>query len=181
MSTEAPRRGRTAPPRPSGIGVEVVPAAPEQESVLANLLELYSHDFSEFVDLELDADGRFGYPWLPLYWTEEDRWPFLVLVDGKLAGFVFVTRGSPPGGDPAVYDMAEFFIVRGQRKRGFGTEAARLIWRRFPGPWRVRVIGSNRPALAFWRSALAGLADAGIQESSLWLHDREWRVFSFTA
>ena len=41
-----------------------------QELVLANLLELYAHDFSEFHDLELGMDGRFGYSHLPLYWSE---------------------------------------------------------------------------------------------------------------
>ena len=47
--------------------IELIPAAPDQEPVLANLLELYSHDFSEFHEIELGADGRFGYPSLPLY------------------------------------------------------------------------------------------------------------------
>ncbi len=48
-------------------GIELVPAAQGQEPVLANLLELYAHDFSEFVDLTIGPDGRFHYPRLPLY------------------------------------------------------------------------------------------------------------------
>lgn len=50
--------------------IAVIPARPEHESILANLLELYAHDFSEFHDLEVGADGRFGYSSLPLYWIE---------------------------------------------------------------------------------------------------------------
>jgi hypothetical protein len=65
--------------------IEVTPAAPEQEPVLANLLELYGHDFSEFQDLDLGADCRFGYKGLPLYWSEPDRHPFLTTVAGRLA------------------------------------------------------------------------------------------------
>jgi hypothetical protein len=68
--------------------LELVPAGPDQEPVLANLLELYAHDFSEFHKIELGADGRFGYKDLPLYWREPNRRPFLVKVDGKLAGLV---------------------------------------------------------------------------------------------
>ena len=34
------------------------------------MLELYAHDFSEFIDLKLGADGRFGYKHLYLYWKE---------------------------------------------------------------------------------------------------------------
>jgi hypothetical protein len=37
------------------VHVEVVPARPEQESILANLLELYAHDFSELHDVEIGA------------------------------------------------------------------------------------------------------------------------------
>jgi len=35
--------------------IEITPARPEQEPVLADLLELYAHDFSEFHDLELGS------------------------------------------------------------------------------------------------------------------------------
>jgi hypothetical protein len=58
----------------SPVNIEIIPSLPEQEPVLANLLELYAHDFSEFIDLELGADGRFGYEHLPLYWKESSRY-----------------------------------------------------------------------------------------------------------
>src|SRR5450755_4496148 len=41
--------------------IEVIPAKPKDEPILANLLELYAHDFSEFHNIDLGADGRFGY------------------------------------------------------------------------------------------------------------------------
>src|SRR5712692_1535448 len=91
--------------------IEVIPARPEQESILANLLELYAHDFSEFHNLELGDDGRFGYERLPLYWSEPDRYPFLIKVDGRLAGLALVKKGSELSDNDAVWDMAEFFIV----------------------------------------------------------------------
>jgi hypothetical protein len=76
------------------VQIEVIPATSEQRPILANLLELYAHDFSEFYDLELGADGRFGYKHLPRYWRDPDRHPFLIKVDGRLAGFVLAKRGS---------------------------------------------------------------------------------------
>jgi len=88
--------------------IEVIPATLEQKPILANLLELYGHDFSEFHDIDLGPDGRFGYKCLPLYWSEPGRHPFLVRVDGRLAGFAFVKRGSEVSGDETVWDMAEF-------------------------------------------------------------------------
>lgn len=37
--------------------IELIFATPEQQPILANLLELYIHDFSEFHDVELEPDG----------------------------------------------------------------------------------------------------------------------------
>ena len=101
----------SAPAEESSQHVEVVPATLEQQSILANLLQLYAHDFSEFHDVDLGPDGRFVYASLPLYWSEPDRHPFLVRVDGRLAGFVLVKRGSEVSGDKTVWDMAEFFVI----------------------------------------------------------------------
>ena len=64
--------------------IEIIPAAREQESIVANLLELYAHDFSEFHHIELGADRRFGYRQLALYWSDPHRSPFLVRMNGEL-------------------------------------------------------------------------------------------------
>jgi len=42
------------------VRIEVIPVAPEEQPIVANLLELYAHDFSEFHPVEIGADGKFG-------------------------------------------------------------------------------------------------------------------------
>jgi predicted acetyltransferase len=160
-------------------GVELVRATAEQAPVLANLLELYAHDFSEMLDLRLRPDGRFGYPELPRYWQEESRFPFLVKVDGFLAGFVLVCRGSRISGDPRVWHMAEFFIARGYRKRGIGAAVAHETWRRFPGPWEIRVLERNQAARAFWRAAIGAFLHARAERTITELQAKRWEVFCF--
>ncbi len=91
--------------------------------IVANLFELYAHDFSEFHSVEPGPDGRFGYPDLPLYWSEPGRYPFLIRVGGKLAGFVLVRRISQTSESDAVWDMAEFFVLRAYRRRGVGKRS----------------------------------------------------------
>jgi predicted acetyltransferase len=161
------------PPR-----TELIPATPDQEPILANLLELYAHDFSEFLDLELGPDGRFDYKDLPLYWRESDRHPFLVRVDSKLAGLVLVKKGLPISGHGPIWDMAEFFVVRGYRKRGIGTEIAQEVWRRFPGVWKVRVMESN-PAVRFWGRAISAFTGEAIRSIRIEKNGKWWHVFSF--
>ncbi|MGB8261469.1 MAG: GNAT family N-acetyltransferase [Terracidiphilus sp.] len=159
--------------------IEVTPAAPEQEPVVANLLELYMHDFSEFLDVELGTDGRFVYPHLSSYWLEPDRHLFLVTVDGRLAGVILVKKESGGRDNEAAWDMAEFFVVRKYRRRGVGTEAAHRVWKRLPGRWQVRVMESNRPALGFWDRAIAGFAGAASQSVRIENGGRRWTVFTF--
>ena len=154
--------------------IEVIRATAEQEAILANLLELYAHDFSEFHKIELGEDGRFGYPDLPLYWREPDRHPFVVRVDGKLAGLVLVKADSRK-----VWDMAEFFIVRGYRRSGVGTQVAHEVWRRFPGPWEVRVMEKNHSAGQFWERAIGAFTGETARLDRVEKGGQPWHAFSF--
>ena len=161
------------------MNIEVIPAAREQESILANLLELYAHDFSEFHDLEIGADGRFGYSHLPLYWSEAGRYPFLVWVDGKLAGLVLVKKGSEVSGNKNVWDMAEFFVLHRYRRRGIGTYIAHEVWRQFPGAWELRVMESNVPAHQFWERAISAFTGVAIRPIRVEKDGQCWNLFSF--
>jgi predicted acetyltransferase len=146
---------------------------------MANLLELYMHDFSEFFDLELGPDGRFGYSNLSHYWLEPNRYPFLVRVFSRLAGLILVKRGSEISGNAAVWDMAEFFVVRGYRRLGIGTAIAQEVWKRFLGRWEVRVMESNHSAHRFWEHAITEFAGEAAGSVRVEKGDRHWRLFSF--
>ncbi len=121
----------------------------QDKPVLRNLLELCLHDYSEFNAADVDEHGRFGYPYLDHYWTDEGRFPLLVRVDGKLAGFVLVRRISPQDAE-AVHSIAEFFILRKYRRQGIGRTVAHQVFDRFPGEWRVIEENGNYTAQAFW-------------------------------
>jgi len=159
--------------------VEVISALPEHEPILANMFELYAHDFSEFVDIQLGPDGRFGCKRLHLYWEESDRYPFIITFKNNLAGFVLVRKGSAISNDVDVWDMAEFFIVRGFRRLGVGTRVAREIWGRFQGRWQVRVIDRNPKAMEFWRRAINVLPGEAIEPIPFIKDGQGWHVFSF--
>jgi predicted acetyltransferase len=160
---------------------EILLAAKEEMPIVANLFELYAYDFSEFHSVEPGADGRFGYPDLPLYWSEPGRYPFLIRVGGKLAGFVLVHKTSQRSGDNATWDMAEFFVLRAYRRRGVGREAAHKVWRQFPGPWQVRVMRANQSAHAFWQHAIAEFAGEAIPSTQAEKAGEMWDVFSFAS
>jgi predicted acetyltransferase len=66
--------------------IEVLKATLHDKPVLRNLMELYQYDFSEIEGEDAGDFGLFGYRYLDHYWTESGRHPFLIKVDGKLAG-----------------------------------------------------------------------------------------------
>jgi|SRR5450631_1502251 predicted acetyltransferase len=159
--------------------VEIVPAASEHATILANLLELYVHDFSEFLKVTIRADGRFGYESLPLYWSEPGRQAFLVRVDGSLAGLALVKRGSELSGDDGAWDMAEFFVLRAYRRHGIGTQIAHEVWRRFPGNWEVRVMQANVSAEHFWAHAISEYVGEVVHPVRVEKNGECWNLFSF--
>lgn len=159
--------------------IDVVPAQPNDEPILANMLELYSHDFSEFVAIELGVDGRFGYKNLPLYWREPGRLPFLIRVDGKLAGLVLLNGQAGLSNNEIVWDVAEFFVVRGYRKRGVGAFVAHEMWRRIPGRWVVRVMESNHPAHRFWEHTISAFIGETVKARRVENGGKCWCVFEF--
>src|SRR4051812_27814872 len=96
------------------------PIAKAQSEVLQNLFELYAHDFSEHVPLDLKPTGRFEIDVGDRWWTE-GHYPFFIRCDQQLCGFALVRRGSLVTGATDVMDVAEFFVVRGVRRRKVGA------------------------------------------------------------
>jgi predicted acetyltransferase len=166
-------------PSPPGAVLDV--ATQQDAPLLANLLQFYIYDLSEaFPNVELGADGRYSYEKLPLYWSEpERRFPFLIRFEGRVVGFVLVTRGSPASDDPEVFDVAEFFVLRRYRHSGVGRGAAFLLWDGLPGHWTVRVSERNRGGLRFWTSVIGEYTRGAATQFERPGSPNAWRVFSF--
>ena len=154
-------------------------ATPDMRGLLAQLLELYSHDLSDVFGLDVGDDGRFGYPKLDEYWASpRTHHAFVFRYRARVAGFALVTRGSPLSGDPSCLDMAEFFILRRYWRIGVGRLAACALWATLPGCWTVRVSEANAPAMAFWESVVRHTGNNCTEESRE-SDGRRWRVYSW--
>ena len=157
-------------------------ATERDATLLANLLELYVYDLSEIFPVVLGPDGRYGYPRLAHYWSEPGRrFPFVIEIGGRTAGFALATRGSPVTDDPNDLDVAEFFVLRRDRRGGVGQRAAHLLWDRLPGRWTVRVSEGNRGGLAFWPRVIGAYARGAETTSTRPGQPHAWRVFTFVS
>jgi predicted acetyltransferase len=157
------------------------PIAREQASVLGNLFELYAHDFSEYVALDIRPDGRFGLVPSEAWWTEPGHFPFFIRTGQSLCGFALAREGSRVTGEAGVMDVAEFFVLRGVRRKGMGGRAARALFAAFPGRWEVRVRRRNAPALAFWGRVAEERSGRPASRTAFRSEGVDWVVFHLDA
>jgi predicted acetyltransferase len=148
--------------------VEVSDAVPAHARLIQNLMQLYTHDFSEFwagtSRGDVDPEGLFtAYP-LEDYWSRPNWSAGLIWCAGKLAGFALV-NDITHSGLHAQRNMGEFFILRKYRGNGVGRTAAETLFSRQPGSWEVAVARRNSRALQFWRKVVRSSRQAsGIEE-----------------
>ncbi|WP_447004169.1 GNAT family N-acetyltransferase [Saccharothrix isguenensis] len=135
--------------------VALVAVAEADKPVLANLIQLYQHDFSEIRELPLTRHGTFGYSYLDHYFTERAREAYFIENGGEPAGFALARGDVDADGS---WNVAEFFVVRGHRRKGVAREAARLLFARHPGVWTLNFDHANDAAAAFWPSVAASIA-----------------------
>jgi len=143
--------------------VELRPARLEDKVVLQRLMELYLYDFSEYEGADVDAGGLYGYGYLDQYWVESTRYPFLIRVDGRWAGFALVRDYADSDGT-LVHGMAEFFVMRKYRRAGIGRAVACRLFDAFPGSWHVGQVVENVPAQRFWRRVIGEYSHGQFQE-----------------
>lgn len=134
---------------------------PSQREILANLVQLYIHDFNDFLapdrKIPLEENGRFSDALrLGDYWSEPDRSVWFIRSGGVLAGFALLNRHSHCGQN-LDHNMGEFFIARPYRRDGIGVRAAIDLIAMHPGQWEIAVGARNTPARAFWPRVIAAL------------------------
>jgi len=156
--------------------VELQPVGRERRETLANLFQLYIHDFTEqWFDRpegELGEDGRFEpYSLLDNYGSAPGHEAMLIRADGRLAGFVLVNRESHSG-EPVDFQVAEYFVARKHRRSGVGQMAALQVLKARPGLWELAVARRNVGAQHFWRRVAAAVAGEAVEE--LDLDDARW-------
>lgn len=158
------------------VTITITPAVFEEKPILRRLMELYLYDFSEFTQDDLNQHGTYEYAYLDQYWIEPERYPFVVRVEGRLAGFVLVRNIGELHGKPS-HSIAEFFILRKYRRQQIGRQAARWIFDRFPWHWRVTQIPENLPAQQFWRRVIGEYTGGAYQDGYSAEHDEVVQEF----
>ena len=142
--------------------IKLVPAKKSQKEILRNLLEKYGYEFSQYDQMELDELGLYGYDYLDYYWIEKNHFPYLIEVDGRLAGFALVNP-VPLYGVETDFTLAEFFVAYSYRELGVGSWCVQQLFDTHQGRWGLMFHPRNKGSQKFWLRVVGRLANNGYQ------------------
>ena len=129
-----------------------------------NLMQLYTYELSFYEDetthFELQENGLYRInKYINLYWLEEERHPYILKCDGKIAGFV-LERFNEDG----MNEIAEFFVLNKYRKHEAGTFMANEMFKKYKGKWEIRTLLKNKQAQEFWRKVVKSVSRGNYEE-----------------
>jgi predicted acetyltransferase len=140
--------------------IELHAAQRDELETIENLMQFYTYDFSEWLPLKLGEYGLFNILPMPDYWRNPATRPFLIKVDGELAGFVTVDNQTHLPG--AEYNIGYLFVSRRFRGRGVARFVVSTLLSQFPGQWQIFHIDANQPARLFWAAVMPELSVVGL-------------------
>ena len=149
----------------------------KDKNIIYNLMQLYTYELSFFEDettnFQLLDNGLFKLSkYIDLYWTQEERHPYILKCNGQLAGFV-LERFNEDG----MNEISEFFVLNKYRKHGAGTFMANEMFKKYKGKWEIKTLLKNRQAQEVWRKVVKP-ASNGIYEERL-IRDNSRYAFYF--
>lgn len=121
--------------------VDVRVAEKNEKGILRDLLDPYLRELRALGGDAPNSEEPLTYRYLDHYWPPkseiEGRVPFLIRVNGEIAGFILKNTWSRIDATASVHAIAEFFVVERWRRQGTGRVAAHAVFDRFPGQWEV--------------------------------------------
>lgn len=100
-----------------------------------------------------------GPPFVPgtldSYWNTRGRHPYLIWLGETPIGFALVWT-HPDG----THELAEFTIGRQWRHKGYGTNAAHLVFNALGGDWALGVAKASPGGIPFWAQCIAACEGA---------------------
>ena len=144
--------------------LELYEVSEKNKNIIYNLMQLYTYELSFFEDettnFQLQENGLFKLSkYIDLYWTQEERHPYILKYDGQIAGFVLERFN-----EDRMNEIAEFFVLNKYRKHGAGTFMANEMFNRYKGEWEIRTLLKNKRVQEFWRKVVKSASNGNYEE-----------------
>lgn len=131
--------------------IEIRRVTLDEKETLANLLEKYNYEFSQYDKRQFDNNGLFGYKYLNNYFTDNDRYAYFIYVEDLLAGFALINKYHECE-RPIDWSIAEFFVSYNFRRQGVATEAVNQIFKIHKGYYHIKYHKKNKASVVLWNN-----------------------------
>ena len=143
---------------------ELTKVEEKDKEIIFNLMQLYTYELSFYADesteFEMQENGLYKMSkYVDLYWKEENRNPYLLTCDGKIAGFVLQRFN-----EENMQEIGEFFVLNEYRKNGAGAFMANKMFDMYKGKWEIRTLLKNERAQSFWRKVVKNASNDNYTE-----------------
>lgn len=130
----------------------------EEKEILYNLLQFALYDGSQYIENELNENGKFEYHWFDNYFTDENRLAYFIKSeDNKILGFFMINENMKYYNEG--HSVAEFLILPNYRRNHIGKRVAFDIFNMLKGNWEVEPIENSDEAYYFWKKTIEDYTD----------------------
>jgi predicted acetyltransferase len=124
-------------------------------AVLANLFQFFCHDLARVDEPMPMKDGRYVVEHFSVYYTHPGMESFLICDGSSPVGFIVV---SVPPHFMDVYCVQHLFVLNGHRRKGIAREAVTVVFRKFPGAYRIGQPFEHGQSIEFWKTVYTTLS-----------------------
>ena len=142
--------------------VQITLATLADYPTIQNMARFYVYDRTAFMGWECPEDGLFECIDFKHYFENPDEKPYLIRVDGEIAGFVLLDKVQLI--DTVDWNMGEFFILAKFQGKGVASTVALKIFKKHQGKWSVAVMPENIKAVKFWRKVASQVSSDSYSE-----------------
>jgi len=140
-------------------------ATKNEKEILRNILYEYLTELSQFdPSVKFDKNKVPIYNWFNSYFEDNDRFPFLFLIENKIIGFSLIRELEINS-----YELAEFYIQPCNRKDNNSMWFAINLAKMFSGKLTLSAIKTNKRAIKFWNKFIKNFEQHSFEESSEWI------------
>ena len=129
-------------------------ASADQHEQIDELMQGYLRELAAYTDEIEFESGRYRYPYLPFYWQDPDRFPYLIFAEDILVGFVLTRRDTDPADGTSWMEIAELYIKAPHRRSGIAQSIVTALWKEPGEAWHIGVLAKNLPAYKFWKQII---------------------------
>lgn len=138
------------------MNIEIKKVESKDKSVLQNLFQLYMHDITKDLPMDVTSHGLFEYNEIDEYFTQEGHYAYFIYVDENIAGFVMIDNSFMVlDAKEDCYDLSEMLILNAYKGKGIGKKVAFEIFDMHRGDWEVKPIPRSESADLFWERVIS--------------------------